>query len=235
MNDASCSSSTTTSPSFSTGAKTAERAPDHDAGLPRRDPLALVTALGVGQPGVQHGDAVAEARPEAADGLRRERDLRDEHDDPAATGERSRGGLEVHLGLAAPRRPVEEHMATPASSARTIRSIGGTLRRRELLRLGLTAESVARRGRTRRPATSSRDGRDERQCPGRRRAVVVREPERQLDQRGRDPIDDGAGVRDLDARRRSHPGLDDDPRTVPPAEPDREDVALPDVVGHAST
>src|SRR6185503_9014146 len=48
---------------------------DDDAGLAARDPLALVAALGVGQPGVQDRDAVAEARADAADGLRRERDL----------------------------------------------------------------------------------------------------------------------------------------------------------------
>ena len=60
---------------------------------------------------MQHGDAVPEARPEAADGLRRERDLGHEHDDAAAPLERRRGRLEVHLRLPAPRRALEQDVA----------------------------------------------------------------------------------------------------------------------------
>ena len=81
---------------------------DDDRRLARDDPLALVAPLGVGQPGVQDGDAVAEARLEAPERLRRQRDLGDEHDRAAPARERRRAGLQVDLGLAAPRRAGEE-------------------------------------------------------------------------------------------------------------------------------
>ena len=84
---------------------------DDDARRTRRDPLALVTTLGIGEGRVEHGDAVAEARAEATDGLRREGDLGHEHDDSAAALERRRGGLEVDLRLPAPRRALEQDVA----------------------------------------------------------------------------------------------------------------------------
>jgi hypothetical protein len=80
---------------------------DDDAGLARRDPLALVAPLGLGQAGVEHGDPLAEARLEAAERLRGERDLGDEHDRAQSPLERGRAGLEVDLGLAAARRSEE--------------------------------------------------------------------------------------------------------------------------------
>ena len=83
---------------------------DDDRCLAGDDPLALVAPLGVGQPGVQDGDAIAEAGLEAPERLRRQRDLGDEHDRAAAARERRRAGLEVDLGLAAPGRPGEEQM-----------------------------------------------------------------------------------------------------------------------------
>ena len=98
-------------PGRGTGAKTAERAPTTTRRLARDDPLALVAPLGLGQARVQDGDAVAEARPEAAEGLRRERDLRDEHDRAAPALERGRAGLEVDLGLAAAGRAGEQQVA----------------------------------------------------------------------------------------------------------------------------
>ena len=111
LNDASCSSSTTTRPSRATGANTADLAPTTTRAAPDADPLALVAALGVGERRVEHGDAVAEARAEATDGLRREGDLGDEHDYAAAALERRCSGLEVDLGLPAPRRAVEQDVA----------------------------------------------------------------------------------------------------------------------------
>ena len=87
---------------------------DDDRRLAGRDALALVAPLGVGQRGVEDRDAIAEARTEAADRLRRERDLGHEHDDAAAALERRGGGLEVHLGLAAPGRPVQQDVAAVA-------------------------------------------------------------------------------------------------------------------------
>ena len=53
---------------------------DDDRRLARGDPLALVAPLRLRQRRVEHGDAVAEAGAEAAERLRRERDLGDEHD-----------------------------------------------------------------------------------------------------------------------------------------------------------
>ena len=60
---------------------------------------------------MEQRDAVAEARAEAADGLRRERDLRDEHDRAEPALERRRARLEVDLGLAAAGRAVEQEAA----------------------------------------------------------------------------------------------------------------------------
>ena len=96
---------------------------DDDPRLAGRDPLALVAALGVGQPRVQDRDAVAEAGAYAADRLRRERDLGHEHDRPEPALERRRAGLEVDLGLArAGRRRRAGTRRRPASIAPTIRS-----------------------------------------------------------------------------------------------------------------
>ena len=91
---------------------------DDDPRLAARDPLALVAALGVGQPRVQDRHGVAEAGAKAADRLRRERDLRHEHDRAQPTLERGRRGLEVDLGLAAAGRPVEQEVAAARSPSR---------------------------------------------------------------------------------------------------------------------
>ena len=86
------------------------RADDHSR-LTAHDPLALVAALGFGQCRVEHRDAVAEARAEAADGLRGERDLRHEHDRTQAPLERRRARLQIDLRLPRPRDPVEQEVA----------------------------------------------------------------------------------------------------------------------------
>ena len=57
--------------------------PHHDRGVTGADPLALVPPLGLRQRRVEDGDAVAEPRLEPSDGLRGERDLRDEHNHAA--------------------------------------------------------------------------------------------------------------------------------------------------------
>ena len=63
-----------------TGAKTAERGPTAIRASPRAQPPPLVVALALAERGVQQRDRVAEARLEAPDGLRRQRDLRHQHD-----------------------------------------------------------------------------------------------------------------------------------------------------------
>ena len=88
--------------------------PDHDRRAAGRDALALVAPLGVGQRRVQHRHAVAETRAEPSDRLRRQGDLGHEDDDSAFAFERRRGRLQVHLGLPASGRPVQQHVATAA-------------------------------------------------------------------------------------------------------------------------
>src|SRR5256886_13973091 len=89
-------------------------------------------------------DALPEPRAEAADRLRRESDLGNEHDRAAAACEGNGAGLEIDLGLPAPRCTEEEEVralvrvecADDAVERRT-------LRRAELGRLGLTGKPVA--------------------------------------------------------------------------------------------
>ena len=160
---------------------------DDDPRLAARDPLALVAPLGVGQRRVQDRDAVAEARAEAADGLRRERDLGHEHDRAEPALERRRARLEVDLGLARCRSRRRAGSAPPPRVER-----GDDPRRRAAC---CVASSSAARPR---PASDCRSAggacslrrfgvrrRDERERARRRRAVVVGEPEREVDERRR--------------------------------------------------
>ena len=159
---------------------------------------------------MQDGDRVAEARAEAADRLRRERDLGHEHDRAAPALERPGARLEVHLGLPAPRRPVQEDVA-PARVERGLDAGDGLdLSLGQLLRLGLAREPAALGGHPPLAAACPRPRRDERERPGGSRPVVVREPERELDERGRHAVDDGAGGGELDAVRRPDADVDDD-------------------------
>src|SRR5207302_3467255 len=73
---------------------------DDDRRLAGCDALALVAALRLAQPRVEDGDAVAEALAEASERLRREGDLRHEHDRSTPAGERGLARADVHLGLA---------------------------------------------------------------------------------------------------------------------------------------
>ena len=58
---------------------------DHDSRLASSDPRTLVAPLRLRQRRVEHRDLLAEARAEAAERLRCQRDLGDEHDRPAPT------------------------------------------------------------------------------------------------------------------------------------------------------
>ena len=73
---------------------------DGDPGLVRPEAAPLVVALALGQRGVQQRDRVPEARLEARDRLRRERDLGHEHDHALPAGQARLRRAEVHLGLA---------------------------------------------------------------------------------------------------------------------------------------
>ena len=146
---------------------------------------------------MEHGDAVSEARSEATDRLRGECDLGHEHDDAATALEGCRGGLEVHLRLPAPRRALEQEVAAVGVQRGDHSLDGVALRLGEGIRLELAAERVPRRRLPDRPASCPFVGRDERQRAGGRRAVVVGDPERELDERRRDAIDDVPCIRDL--------------------------------------
>ena len=76
---------------------------------PQAQPLGV--ALGAGEAGVEQRDVVAEARAEAAGELRRQRDLRDQHQRALAGGARAGDRLEVDLGLAGAGDAVEEEGA----------------------------------------------------------------------------------------------------------------------------
>ena len=67
-----------------------------------------VEALAGAHPAVDDRDAAGEVRVEAADGLRRERDLGHEHDGRPALNEARAEGAEVDLGLARARHAVEQ-------------------------------------------------------------------------------------------------------------------------------
>ena len=66
---------------------------DDDRRFTARDARALVAALGLGQRRMEDRDPLAETRAEAADGLRCEGDLRNEHDRAAPALECNSAGL----------------------------------------------------------------------------------------------------------------------------------------------
>ena len=158
---------------------------DDDPRVTAGDPLPLVAALGVGQARMQERHRVAEARAEAADGLRRKRDLRHEHDRAQPALERGRRGLEVDLRLAASGRSVEQEVA-----AAPVESADDPLERSllvgaQVLGSGLALERLPPNGRALLLSTPPPHGRDQLQRTRGRRAVVVRQPQREIDERGR--------------------------------------------------
>ena len=188
---------------------------DHDRRVPRGDALALVAPLRLAERRVEDRHAVAEACPEAADRLWRERDLGDEDDHAEVAGERLGRGLQVDLGLPAAGRAVEQEVAAalvvraPEPGQRTL--LGGGQR----LRLRLASQGVAFGGLRQLLAARALRRGDERERPARRRAVVVREPERELDERRGQRLDDALDRSSLDAlpgaspRARSRPRVDE--------------------------
>ena len=203
---------------------------DDDRRLTRDDPLALVATLGVGQPRVQDRDPIAEARLKAAERLRCQGDLGHEDDRAASARERRRAGLEVDLGLAAARRPCEQQVRSVPLQRLDDPCDRSLLRLRQLVRLGLAGHPRA--GRSTLAAPRPEPGSDELERSRGRRAVVVGEPQRQIDERRRQLVEQRLDRRRLDARRRLHPGLDHHPARGRAAEPDRDDGALADIVRH---
>ena len=141
---ASCSSSTQISPSRGTRREDGRARADDDRRLAGDDPLALVAPLRVGQRRVQDGDAVAEAGPEAAEGLRRQRDLGDEHDRAAARARappRRRAGRPRSCRCRS--RRASRKWPPPSSSASTMPRDGRLLLPRSALGLRLAGERRA--------------------------------------------------------------------------------------------
>src|SRR5262249_222159 len=157
-----------------------------DPRLAAGDPLALVAPLGVGETGVKDRDASRVAGADPADRLRREGDLRNEDDRTETALERRLAGLEVHLGLARPGGAVEQNRAPrPRVEAGDDLPDRGLLLRRQLLGRALAGKRLPLVGRRLLLPALRRLGRDERERSCRRRAVVVGEPERELDERRR--------------------------------------------------
>ncbi|MPM68295.1 hypothetical protein SDC9_115226 [bioreactor metagenome] len=73
---------------------------DHDPDLSVPDAVPLRQPFAAGKAAVHHAQRVAEARPEAAHRLRRERNFRHQHDGGAPQLQRPGDGLEIDFGLA---------------------------------------------------------------------------------------------------------------------------------------
>jgi hypothetical protein len=204
---------------------------DDDPRLPARDPLPLVAPLGVGQTRVEDRDPVAEARREPAGRLRRQRDLGDEHDraQPALEGGGARA--EVDLGLAAAGGSREQEVRRRPERADDARDRRVLLGRQPLGR-ALCGQRLPRdrRGQLLPPLPHARG--DERERPRRRRSVVLGEPEREVDERRRQLLDDARDRRDLDPFRRPAVDLDDDAALAPAPERNVHDRALTDPLGN---
>jgi hypothetical protein len=179
---------------------------------------------------VEHGDAVAEAGSEAAERLRCERDLRNEHDRAAAAGERRAASLQIDLGLATSRGAAEEQVAASRlQQLRDPRDRRG-LRRGQLRRLGLPREPLSGRAPLAPAHAQARSHELER--PGRRRAVVAGDPEREIDERRRQLVEHALDRCCSDPWRSLDAGLHDDSARRAAAEANGDDCSLADAVRH---
>jgi hypothetical protein len=131
------------------GAKIAERAPTTTRASPRRTRSHMARRWPSVMRECRHRD-VAEARAEPAHGLRREGDLRDEHDGPLPMEERALDDAQVDLGLARARDAVQQEGPPRALLEALHDGVHGH---------GLPGVSCACRGRSAR-AESSSSGRD---------------------------------------------------------------------------
>jgi hypothetical protein len=102
----------------------------------------------------------------------------------------------------------------------------------QLVGLWLARNRVDPGGSSTLSATSSSEGRNESERASGCRPVVVGEPERELDESGRNPIENRPCIGDLDARRSCDVSVDDDSTNTAPAEANRHHGATPDIVRH---
>jgi hypothetical protein len=203
---------------------------DDDRRLAADDPLPLVPPLGLGESRVEQRDPVPEARDEAPERLWRQRDLRHEHDRATARGESGLTGPDVDLGLAATRRAGEEDVPAAALEKALDPLEGALLRLGKVGRRWLGSQTGGRRHLAPLAAPLRLLRRDQRERAGRRRAVVVREPEGEIDERRRQRLEHPLCRDGLDVRRRCGVGVDDDAAATRVAEGDREDGAFPNIV-----
>ena len=197
-----------------------------DARLPAGDPLALVAALGFGEARVEAGHGVAEASAEAGEDLRGEGDLRHEHDRGASALERLGARAEIDLGLPAAGRTVQKE-ARSRSEGRHDSLQRRLLRRGQGERPSVRLQPAGGRALLAgTPCSHSPLGRDEGERASRRRAVVVRDPEGEVDERRRDRSEHTFDRDRLDPGGRVLGELRDDPPPPRRAEPDRDDRAL---------
>jgi hypothetical protein len=206
---------------------------DHHASLAACDPLALVAPLRIAQGRMEDRDPLAEPSAKAPDRLRRERDLRHEHDRPQPSLERSRTRLQVDLGLPATGGAVEQEMAAAGVERRDDALDGGRLRLRQRGRRRLARQRLASLGRRRlllSPLARLRS--DERERPRRRRAVVVGEPQREVDERRRNLVNDRLDRHRRHTCRSGTVDVDDDAALAAATEPHRDDGALPHPCRH---
>ena len=158
-----------------------------------------------------------------------------EHDRSAPAFERNRAGLQVDLGLAAPGCAVEEEVgALPGVECADDAVESRTLRGAELGRLCLTRQRVALCRLRPLAAGLPLDGRDQRERASRRGAVVLRDPESELDEGLRQFLDDTFDLRRVDAFRRRDVDLRHDTSPLRVAEAHLDDRArlnlVPDLV-----
>ncbi len=205
---------------------------DDDGRVAREDSLAFVAALGLGETGVEQRNGVLEARAEAADGLWRQGDLGHE-DDRAAPGCGS--GLaraDVDLRLPAARRAGEEDVSA------SCREQFGDARERGLLRFGELGwrgpgGKLGGRARITTLAAAGRIvGSDKGEGSGGRRAVVVGEPEGEVDERGRQRLEDAPDRGGLDSLGSLDTDLDHHAAPARVGEADLDDCALLHRVGN---
>ena len=149
----------------------------------------FLVALAGTQPRVQHGHRLAKTLLEAADDLRRERDLGHEHDRSAILCEGGRGGAQVDLGLARAGHPVQQAPVEAALEQRAAQRLQHALLRVRQLRRPRTAATDRQMAHAcgRAPLAAAEPPRGawrehERQRTGERRAVLGGDPARQLDE-----------------------------------------------------
>jgi hypothetical protein len=117
---------------------------DRDAGLTAPQALPLAEPLALRQAGVQHRDLGPEARREAGGELRRQRDLRHQHDRALPGRERVGDHVQVDLGLAAAGHAMDQERREAIPEARLDRGMRDLLLGRERRRDRATGQ--ARRG-----------------------------------------------------------------------------------------